>query len=90
LFSSEPLHVVTSEAPLMARNLTGPMSHVQRANALTAGADDSAAFDIAPRRDDIKSRWQHGRMYTARRIGRASKVILGPDFFVRFSKCEQN
>jgi hypothetical protein len=32
------LHVVTSAAPLTARNLTGAMSHVQRANALTARA----------------------------------------------------
>jgi hypothetical protein len=27
----------------MARNLTGPMSHVQRAHALTVGADEHVA-----------------------------------------------
>ena len=32
---------------------------------------------------NIKPRWQHGRMYTARRIDRASGVIPGPDFFDR-------
>jgi hypothetical protein len=31
-------HVVTSDAPLMAANLAGAMSHVQPTNALTAGA----------------------------------------------------
>jgi hypothetical protein len=35
-------HDVASDAPLIAVNLTGPMSHVQRANALTARADDPA------------------------------------------------
>jgi hypothetical protein len=37
-----PSHDVASDAPLIAVNLTGPMSHVQRANALTARADDPA------------------------------------------------
>jgi hypothetical protein len=30
-------------------------------------------FDTGNRRHDMKPRWQHGRMYTARRIGRASE-----------------
>ena len=53
VISSESLshRTLPSDAPLMAANLTGPMSHVQRANALTAGA---APQDEQPR-EGLKS-----------------------------------
>jgi hypothetical protein len=47
VFSSEnPSHrKLRSEAPLVAANLTGVLPGVQRANALTARADDPTAWD---------------------------------------------
>jgi hypothetical protein len=52
--------------------------------ASTARADDPATrrsgqFDSGGGRDNITSRWQHGRMYTARRT-RSGLGKPGPDF----------
>jgi hypothetical protein len=65
LSSAGPARMKSSEVPTGLVSLMSAM----RCLALTFRSDDPAVFDTGNRHNDMQQRWQHGRMYTARRIG---------------------